>query len=92
MGTAAITIHSNEAASRRWLSQMSACWHRLTSKSRLGRGLQIEQNAMLGNKASISLVSVDGERVLVGVTGGCIRFHSVRSGATLELPVGGRVR
>lgn len=92
MGTAVITLDSAAANGKRSLSQLvTALRRRLTARTPQ-RPLHVEQNAMLGNKATVSLVSVDGERVLVGVTGGCIRFHRLRSGATLEFPVGGLVK
>jgi len=92
MGTAVITLESAAASGRRWLNQLTSAWHRRLSARAARCHLQIEQNAMLGNKATVSLVTVDGERVLVGVTGGCIRFHSLRSSAALEFPVGGAVK
>ena len=47
---------------------------------------------MIGNKGTVALLSVHDEKVLVGLTNGCIRFHSVRAGADLEFPIGGVVR
>jgi len=92
MGTAVITLESAAASGRRWLNQLTAAWHRRLSARAALRHLEVEQSAMLGHKATVSLVTVDGERVLVGVTGGCIRFHGLRRSAALDFPVGGSVR
>lgn len=91
MGTAVITIDSAATMSRKWLRQFLA-WRRRLSARAAQRRLRVEQSALLGNKATVSLVSVDGECVLVGVTGGCIRFHRLRCAAALEFPVGGSVK
>ncbi|HVZ15598.1 MAG TPA: flagellar biosynthetic protein FliO [Terriglobales bacterium] len=54
--------------------------------------LRIEQTAALGNKGTLALVAVDDERLLVGVTSGCIEFHALKNKLALDLPVGGTVR
>jgi flagellar biogenesis protein FliO len=52
------------------------------------RPLAVEQTLVVG-KGTVALVSVDGERVLVGVTQGCISFQPVgRSGNRIS-PAGG---
>jgi flagellar biogenesis protein FliO len=44
------------------------------------RSLAVEQTLVVG-KGTVALVSVDGERVLVGVTQGCISFHAIKGNA-----------
>ena len=91
MGTAAIRFDATVAGGKKWLAQLLAGLRRRLSERAAERPLRVEQSAMLGNKATVSLVSIDGERLLVGVTGGCIRFQALR-GTSLEFPIGGSVK
>jgi len=92
MGTAAITLDSCAAIAKSGTRRLARWWQQRMKSRTSRRRLEVEQSAMIGNKATVSLLSVDGERVLVGVTGGSIRFHALRAPASLELPMGGSVR
>jgi len=92
MGTATLTIRSQSTAGKRALDAVLAWWQRSIQTRAARRRLRVEQSAAIGNKGTVALISVDGEHLLVGVTNGCIQFHSVRGAVSLDLPIGGTVR
>jgi len=85
MGTASITWQSP------WRELVAWCRRSLTVRT-TRRSLEVQQTAAIGNKGTIALVGIGQERVLVGVTNGCVQFHALRPDAELQLPVGGTVR
>ena len=92
MGTATLTIGRSGGEWRRRLEEIAAWCRRSIRVRAVRRALAVEQTVAIGNKASLALVSIGGERVLVAATNGCVRFHVVRPAAALDLPIGGSVQ
>lgn len=90
MGTATLTIHPRFGG---WPGKFSGLLARLQrSVNARPKALRVEQTAAVGSKGAVSVVSVNGERVLVAVTSGCIQVHPLKRTVALELPIGGTVR
>ena len=88
MGTASLALQTWGPRIR---ALVARCQRSMAERSSR-RVLEVQQTATIANKATVALLSVDGEHVLVGITNGCVRFHRLRSQAALDLPIGGRVR
>jgi len=86
MGTTSIAIQS-------WMPKVHKWWARwqLSMKQRSGRrALEVRQTATIANKATVALLSIDGDRVLLAVTNGAVQFHTLRE--SMALPMRGTVR
>jgi hypothetical protein len=85
MGTATLTVSRGNL----WLGRLRqfAAWLGRSWRARaVRRPLEVQQTLVVG-KGTVALMAIDGERVLVGVTQGCICFQPIgatRKAATTE--------
>ena len=49
------------------------------------RAFEVRQTVTIGGKATVALLAVDGERVLLAVANGAVQFHSLRGSEALPL-------
>jgi flagellar biogenesis protein FliO len=88
MGTASLAI---QLWGPRLRGLLARC-HRSFAERNSRRVLEVQQTATIANKATVALLSVEGDRVLVAVTNGCVQLHPLRRSPAIELRVGGTVR
>jgi hypothetical protein len=82
MGTATLI----ESPGNLWLLRLRqlAAWLGRSWRARAARRpLEVEQTLVVG-KGTVALMAIDGERVLVGVTQGCICFQPIGGAARSE--------
>jgi Flagellar biosynthesis protein, FliO len=92
MGTAVLAWKQNALRWKRWMSTPIASFIGSRRLSRDENRLRVEQTAAIGNKGTLAMVSVEGQRVLVGVTQGSVQFYGVTPATALRFRLEGKVR
>ena len=88
MGTAALTLSQYHKG-------LKACflsWWQRSKRRRTCRPLRVEQSVGITNKTTVTVISVYGEQLLMGVTNGCIQFYRLNEGQPAKLRIEGVVR